>query len=78
MKKVRWGVLSTANIGTEKVLPAMQQGQLCEIAALASRSQATGQAAATRLGIPKVYGSYEALLDDALKQHPCAVAVKGV
>ncbi len=64
MQKVRWGVLSTANIGTEKVLPAMQQGQLCEIAALASRSQATGQAAATRLGIPKVYGSYEALLAD--------------
>jgi len=64
MQKVRWGVLSTANIGTQKVLPAMQQGQFCEIAALASRSQATGQAAATRLGIPKVYGSYEALLAD--------------
>ena len=65
MKKVRWGVLSTAKIGTEKVLPAMQQGQRCEIAAIASRSQATGQAAATRLGIPKVYGSYEALLADS-------------
>jgi predicted dehydrogenase len=64
MRKVRWGVLSTAKIGTEKVLPAMQQGQLCEIAAIASRSQATGEQAATRLGIPKVYDSYEALLAD--------------
>ncbi len=64
MGKVRWGVLSTAKIGTEKVLPAMQQGQLCEIAAIGSRSEATGQEAATRLGIPKVYGSYEALLAD--------------
>ena len=27
MRKVRWGVLSTAKIGTQKVLPAMQQGQ---------------------------------------------------
>src|SRR6476660_6807178 len=64
MRKVRWGVLSTAKIGTEKVLPAMQQGQLCEIAAIASRSQATGEEVATRLGIPKVYDSYEALLAD--------------
>ena len=64
MGKVRWGVLSTAKIGAEKVLPAMQQGQLCEIAAIGSRSEATGQEAATRLGIPKVYGSYEALLAD--------------
>jgi len=23
MKKIRWGVLSTASIGTEKVIPAM-------------------------------------------------------
>ena len=26
-KKVTWGVLSTANIGLAKVIPAMQQGQ---------------------------------------------------
>jgi len=24
MKKIRWGVLSTAKIGTKKVIPAMQ------------------------------------------------------
>jgi predicted dehydrogenase len=64
MKKVRWGVLSTANIGMQKVLPAMQRGELCEIVAIASRDDATAQAAATKLGIPKVYGSYEALLAD--------------
>ena len=64
LNKVRWGVLSTAKIGTEKVLPAMQQGQYCEIAAIASRSQGIAQAAATRLGIAKAYDSYEALLAD--------------
>ena len=64
MDKVRWGVLSTAKIGTQKVLPAMQQGQFCEIAAIASRDRETARAAATRLGIPKAYGSYEAILAD--------------
>jgi predicted dehydrogenase len=56
MKKVKWGVLSTANIGMEKVLPAMQLGQWCDIAAIASRSLASAQAAADKLGIAKAYG----------------------
>ena len=64
MKKVKWGVLSTANIGMEKVLPAMQQGQWCDIAAIASRSLASAQAAADKLGIAKAYGSYEELIAD--------------
>ncbi len=64
MKKVRWGVLGAANIAIEKVLPAMQQGAYCDIAAIASRSLEKAQAAATRLGIPKAYGSYEELLAD--------------
>lgn len=64
MNKVRWGVLSTANIGLKKVLPAMQQGQFCEIAAIGSRDLAAARAAATELDIPKAYGSYEALLAD--------------
>ena len=64
MRKVRWGVLSTANIGTQKVLPAMQRGQYSEVAAISSRTLATAQAAAQALGIPKAYGSYEELLAD--------------
>jgi len=64
MNKVRWGVLSTANIGTEKVIPAMQQGKYCAIAAISSRQLKKAQAAARRLGIPKAYGSYEELLAD--------------
>jgi predicted dehydrogenase len=62
--KVRWGVLSTARIGTEKVIPAMQSGRYCEIAAIASRDLDRARAAADRLGIPKAYGSYEELLAD--------------
>jgi predicted dehydrogenase len=64
MKKVVWGVLSTARIGWEKVIPAMQLGQCCDIRAIASRDLKKGRALADKLGIPKAYGSYEELLAD--------------
>jgi len=64
MARVRWGILSTAKIGTEKVIPAMQQGELCEIVAISSRSVETAGKTAKQLGIPKAYGSYEELLAD--------------
>ena len=64
MQKVRWGVLSTADIGIGQVIPAMQQGTYCEMAAIASRSPEKARAAAALLGIPKAYGSYEELLAD--------------
>jgi predicted dehydrogenase len=64
MAKVRWGVLSTADIGMEKVTPAIQQAENCTVVAIASRDQDRADAAATRLGIPNAYGSYEALLAD--------------
>lgn len=64
MDKVRWGVLSTAKIGTGKVIPAMQRGQHSQVVAIASRQRDKAQAVADELGIPKAYGSYEALLAD--------------
>lgn len=64
MKKLRWGVLGTAKIAIEKVIPAMQNSDLCDIVAIASRSEDKAYAAANRLGIATAYGSYEALLDD--------------
>jgi predicted dehydrogenase len=64
MTKVRWGILSTAKIGTVKVIPAMQRGAYTEVAAIASRDLERAQAAARQLGIPKAYGSYEELLAD--------------
>jgi predicted dehydrogenase len=64
MNKVRWGVLSTADIGVSKVIPAMQQGEHLQITAISSRNLAKARAVATQLGIPKAYGSYEELLAD--------------
>jgi len=63
-KKLRWGVLSTANIGIKKVLPAMQLGQYTTVAAIASRDPSKAKEAAKALGIAKAYGSYEELLAD--------------
>ena len=64
MKKVVWGVLSTAKIGWEKVMPAMLKSEHCEIRAIASRSLEKGRKLADQFGIPKAYGSYEELLAD--------------
>jgi predicted dehydrogenase len=64
MNKVRWGIISTANIGREKVIPAIQKGKFCEVAAIASRRKEEAEKAAAQLNIPKAYGSYEELLAD--------------
>lgn len=64
MKKVRWGILSTANIGMEKVTPAIMKSAHSEVVAIASRDLGKAQAAAARLGIPRAYGSYEELFAD--------------
>jgi predicted dehydrogenase len=42
----------------------MQKGMYCEVTAIASRDLDKAQQAASKLGIPKAYGSYEALLTD--------------
>jgi predicted dehydrogenase len=62
--KIRWGVLGVAKIATEKVIPAMQRGEWSEVTAIASRDLTKARAATAKLGIPKAYGSYDALLED--------------
>ncbi len=63
-KKVRWGILSTANIGRQKVIPAIQKSAHSEVVAISSRDEKSARAAADELGIEKAYGSYEALIAD--------------
>ncbi|HTJ57528.1 MAG TPA: Gfo/Idh/MocA family oxidoreductase [Devosiaceae bacterium] len=60
--KVRWGIISTAKIGTEKVIPGIMKSPHSEVVAIASRDLHQAKVAADRLGIPKAYGSYEELL----------------
>ncbi len=62
--KIRFGVLSAANIGVKKVIPAMQRGECTTVTAIASRDLARARDAAAKLGIATAYGSYEELLAD--------------
>jgi predicted dehydrogenase len=64
MRKLKWGVLGTARIGIEAVVPALQKCRNGEVVAIASREQVKAEAAAGRLGIATAHGSYEALVAD--------------
>jgi predicted dehydrogenase len=64
MKKVRWGVLSTAKIGREKVIPGIQKSPNCTVDAICSRNLEQAKATAKLLNIEKAYGTYEELLND--------------
>ncbi|MCZ8543571.1 Gfo/Idh/MocA family oxidoreductase [Mesorhizobium qingshengii] len=58
----RWGVLSTAKIGREHLLPAMVEAENGVLAAIASRDLSKAQALAERFGARHAFGSYEELL----------------
>jgi predicted dehydrogenase len=65
MKKVRWGILGTAEIAEEQMIPAMQKSINSELAAIASRSPSgNAEMFAEKFNIPQVYHSYGDLLKD--------------
>jgi len=64
MKPVKWGIISTANIGVAKVIPGMLKSKDIEIVAISSRKRRNAEDWAEKLGIPKAYGSYEEMLAD--------------
>jgi len=60
---VNWGIISTADIN-RKVIPGAKESSKVELLAVASRTQDRAESYAAEWGIPRAYGSYEALLDD--------------
>jgi predicted dehydrogenase len=60
---VRWGIVSTALIN-DKFLPGAQAASGAEVLAVASRDPDRARVYAPEHGIPRAYGSYEALLAD--------------
>ena len=54
-RKIRWGVISTALIGTAKVIPGIQQSKRGTVDAIASRDLSRAEATAKKLAIPKAY-----------------------
>lgn len=65
-RKVRWGIISTANIGMKQVTPGIMKSPHSEVVALASREVGMAEAALVQLGLPqaRAYGAYEELLAD--------------
>ncbi len=58
----RWGILSTAKIGREQVIPSLQDCENGVVTAIASRDYGRARALADRFGVPQAFGSYEELL----------------
>ena len=61
---VRWGIMGTAAIAVDHVIPAIGSASDCVAVAIASRTAERAAGVAARLGIPRHYGSYEQLLAD--------------
>lgn len=57
-KPVHIGVVSTARIAREKVIPGFRTTPWLEVAAIASRNMDTAKTTAAALGIPVAHGSY--------------------
>ena len=58
----RWGILSTAKIAREQLIPAIQDAENGVLSAIASRDEAKAKALAERTGAPHAFGSYEEML----------------
>ena len=63
MKKLRWGLLSTARIN-RAVIPPIRGSVRSELHAVASRDRVKAQEYAAEWHIPHAYGTYEELLAD--------------
>ena len=62
-RKWRWGILSTANIGRTRFIPALQSMPDVEVVAVASRDLQKAEVFAEECGITEAYGSYQELLE---------------
>lgn len=64
MDTLRWGILGTAKIARNTMIPALRRTDCCELVAIASRDPQKAQETADEFEIPCSYGSYEELLAD--------------
>src|SRR5690606_8157991 len=64
IKPVVWGVLSTAKIGVNRVIPALLKSDMIRVKGIGSRSFAAAQDAVGKLGLEQAWGSYEDVIND--------------
>lgn len=62
-KAVNWGVVSTARIGVDWVIPAINKTSNGKVVAIASRDESRARKVAQSLGISAYYGDYSELLE---------------
>src|SRR5690625_3493882 len=63
-RKLRWGIMSTANIAERSVIPGIHESEKNEVIAVGSRDLQKAKSFGERLNIPKTYGRYEQLLEN--------------
>ena len=63
---LRFGILSTAKIGRELVIPAIQDAENCVVTAIASRDLGRARELADRFSVEHAFGSYEEMLSSDL------------
>jgi len=61
---VNWGVLSTAKIGREQVIPAIQKSKFSRVLGIGSENSDFAKTIASQHGIERVYDSYDKVLED--------------
>ena len=63
-KKVNWGILGTAKIAADRLIPAFHESKISDLVAVASRHEDRAMEFADQHQIPRTYGSYDELLAD--------------
>lgn len=63
--RIRWGIISTANIGRAAVVPAIHASRNGVVTTIGSRNADTAKSFAAKAKIPVFHGSYQAVIDDS-------------
>ena len=77
-KTVHWGILGCARIAATALIPGIQGSVNGDVLAVASRDPTKATEYARKFDIPRAYGSYEELLDDAEIQAVCVPLPNGL
>ncbi|MBK8946244.1 MAG: Gfo/Idh/MocA family oxidoreductase [Ignavibacteriae bacterium] len=62
--KINWGILGTATIAIDQIIPSIQKSYNSQLVAIASRNFEKAKIVSEKFSIPKYYGKYEELLRD--------------
>lgn len=65
MRKIKWGIIGTANIAKNCTIPGMMEAENCERYAIAGRSLEKAKEYQKAYGFQKAYGTYDELLADS-------------